>query len=79
IQNQRKDAGFDIADRIITYYAAGPKLAEVFDTHSDYIASETLSTSIQKIEPPTGAIPEEAYGASYKIEGEPLRIELVRT
>jgi len=79
IQNQRKGAGFDIADRITTYYEAGPKLTEVFDTHRDYIASETLSTSIKKIEPAIGAIPVEAYGANYKIEGEPLRIELVRT
>ncbi len=78
IQNQRKDAGFDIADRITTYFETGPKLTEVFDTYRDYIASETLSTSIQKIEPPTGAIPVEAYRVEYKIEGEPLSLGLVR-
>jgi isoleucyl-tRNA synthetase len=73
IQNQRKDAGFDIADQIKIYYEAGPRLTEVFITHGDYIASETLSMSIHKAE-----LPEEAYVANYKIDGESLRIGLIR-
>jgi len=73
IQNQRKDAGFDIADQIEVYYEAGPRLTEVFITHGDYIASETLSISIRKAE-----LPEEAYVADYKIDGESLRIGLIR-
>lgn len=73
IQNQRKDAGFNIADRIETYYAAGPRLTEVFTIHGDYIASETLSTSIRKAEPPEGA-----HVANYEIEGESLRLGLIR-
>jgi isoleucyl-tRNA synthetase len=74
IQNQRKDAGFDIADQIEVYYEAEPRLTEVFITQKDYIASETLSTSIHKAEPP-----EEAHVANYEIDGEPLRIGLIRT
>jgi isoleucyl-tRNA synthetase len=73
IQNQRKEADFNIADWIETYYKTGPKLTEVFETFGDYIAAETLSTSIRKSEPP-----KEAYIATYKIEGEPLKIGLVR-
>jgi len=73
IQNQRKDAGFDIADQIEVYYEAGLRLCEVFITHGDYIASETLSTSIRKAK-----FPEEAYVADYKIDGESLRIGLIR-
>jgi len=73
IQNQRKDAGFDIADQIETYYEAGAKLTEVFITHGDYIALETLSASIQKAEAPA-----EAYVADYKIDGESLRLGLLR-
>jgi isoleucyl-tRNA synthetase len=73
IQNQRKDAGFDIADQIEVYYEAGPRLCKVFITHGDYIASETLSISIRKAE-----LPEEAYVADYKIDGESLRIGLIR-
>ncbi len=73
IQNQRKDADFDIADQIETYYEAGSKLTAVFNAHEDYIASETLSTSIYGAEPP-----EEAHVADYKIGGESLRIGLIR-
>ena len=73
IQNQRKEAGFDIADWIETYYEAGPKLTEVFRAHGDYIASETLSTTIRKAQPPPGA-----HIADYKIDGESLRLGLLR-
>jgi len=73
IQNQRKEAGFDIADQIETYYEAGANLSEVFITYGDYIALETLSTSIQKAEPPA-----EAYVADYKIDGESLKLGLIR-
>jgi len=73
IQNQRKDAGFDIADQIETYYSTGPKLTKVFTTHGDYIALETLSASIQKAKPPKGA-----HVADYKIDGESLKLGLVR-
>jgi isoleucyl-tRNA synthetase len=73
IQNQRKDAGFEIADQIEVYYEAGPRLCEVFITHGDYIASETLSISIRKAE-----FPEQAYVADYKMDGESLKIGLIR-
>ncbi|MDH5780728.1 MAG: DUF5915 domain-containing protein, partial [Candidatus Bathyarchaeota archaeon] len=78
IQNQRKEAGFDIADEIETYYEAGPWSTEVFRTCEDYIASETLSTSIRKAEPPARAIPVEAYVAEYEIEGDTLKLGLIR-
>jgi isoleucyl-tRNA synthetase len=78
IQNQRKEAGFDIADEIETYYEAGPWPTEVFRTCEDYIASETLSTSIRKAEPPAGAIPVEAYVAEYEIDGDTLKLGLIR-
>jgi len=73
IQNQRKDAGFEIADQIETFYQAGSRLTEVFTVHGNYIVSETLSTTIRKDEPP-----QEAYVADYTIDGEPLTIGLVR-
>jgi len=73
IQNQRKDAGLDIADQIEVYYEAEPKLGEVFMTHENYIATETLSKSIHEAE-----LPEEAHTAKYKIDGASLRIGLIR-
>jgi isoleucyl-tRNA synthetase len=74
IQNQRKEAGFNIADWIEVYYQAGSKFTEVFAAHENYISSETLATSIKKAEPPKGA-----YAADYDIDGESIRLGLVRT
>jgi len=73
IQNQRKEADFNIADMIETYYEAGPKLSAVFQDFGDYIAAETLSKSLHKAEPP-----KEAHEATYQIGGEKLRIGLRR-
>ena len=73
IQSQRKDAGFDIADQIEVYYEAGPRLTEVFNTHGGYIASETLSGSMHMSQPPA-----KSYTANYKIDGESLKIGLIR-
>ncbi|MCW4020368.1 MAG: class I tRNA ligase family protein [Candidatus Bathyarchaeota archaeon] len=73
IQNQRKEADFNIADWIETYYEAGSQLTEVFEECGDYISAETLSKSIYKAKPPKGA-----YVATYEIEGEPLKIGLVQ-
>jgi isoleucyl-tRNA synthetase len=73
IQNQRKEAGFNIADLIETYYEAGPKLSKVFEDFKDYISAETLTTTLHE-----GYPPREAHVATYKIEGESLRIGLAR-
>jgi isoleucyl-tRNA synthetase len=71
IQNQRKEAGFNIADMIETYYAAGPKLSKVFENYEEYISAETLTTTMRE-----GSPPKEAHKATYKIEGETLTIGL---
>lgn len=73
IQNQRKEAGFRIADEIITYYEAGPKLTEVFEFQGDYIASETLSKALYR-----EAFPENAFVAEFELSGEKLRIGIVQ-
>jgi isoleucyl-tRNA synthetase len=74
IQDQRKSAGFNIADHIKTYYQTGEKLKEVFKDFGSYISSETLSTSIKNKKPP-----KVAKVATYNIEGEELKIGLVKT
>ena len=73
IQNQRKEAGFNIADWIETYYEAGPELSKVFEKFEGYISNETLSKAILRSKPPKNA-----YVATYKIGGETLKIGLVR-
>ncbi|MCW3975861.1 MAG: class I tRNA ligase family protein [Candidatus Bathyarchaeota archaeon] len=72
IQNQRKDAGFNISDWIVTYYKASKIIANVFKKHGDYIAAETLTSKLYDRAPPKGA-----YAANYKLEGEELTIGLI--
>jgi len=73
IQNQRKEAGFNIADEIETYYETGPKLREVFASYGEYISSETLTKVLEH-----GIPPENAFVAEYTLEGEPLKLGLVQ-
>jgi isoleucyl-tRNA synthetase len=73
IQNQRKNAGFRIADEIETYYDAGPHLRSVFEAYGPYIAVETLSKALHPTEPPTNAFVE-----VFDLAGETLRIGLVQ-
>jgi isoleucyl-tRNA synthetase len=71
IQNQRKEAGFNIADQIEIYYEAGPILTETFKNFEEYIAAETLSVMIRN-----GSPRGEAHFATYNLAGETLKIWL---
>ncbi len=55
VQNMRKDADFNIEDRITTWYVAQDELADVMVVWGDYIQAETLSTELVAGEPPTDA------------------------
>jgi len=46
VQNMRKDAGFDVADRIILYLEVENELRQIIEAHQDYIANEILAESI---------------------------------
>jgi len=73
IQNQRKNAGFKIADEIETYYDVGPQLTPVFEAYGHYIMAEILSKVLHPTEPPANAFVE-----IFDLAGEKLRIGLVR-
>jgi isoleucyl-tRNA synthetase len=73
IQAMRKEAGFDISDRITTYYQASGEFAEVFRAWSKYIQSETLSTRLVAGEAPVGA-----YAETHNIEGQELKLGVMR-
>jgi hypothetical protein len=55
LQMMRKQAGFDIADYIETYYQGGPATQRVMEGFSSYIRQETLSRSLIPEAPPSGA------------------------
>ncbi len=46
IQNMRKDAGFEVTDRITIYHHSSEPLAKVLTLLRDYIAQETLAVDI---------------------------------
>lgn len=69
IQTMRREADFDIADRIITYYEGDETLADVIVEHSTYISEETLSSELILAPPP-----EEVFSQSVKINN--LAIDL---
>ncbi len=64
IQAMRKEAGFEIADRITTYYQADGELAEVFRAWEAYIRAETLSTALV-----AGEAPPDAYREKHNLDG----------
>ncbi len=73
IQAMRKKAGFEIADRITTFYQAEGELAQVFRTWSDYIMAETLSTRLVAGAPAPGA-----YVEAHQVDGQALTLGVLR-
>jgi isoleucyl-tRNA synthetase len=51
IQNLRKEADFDLDDRIVTTYWAEEGLAQAIEDWRDYIAAETLSVDLREGSP----------------------------
>jgi isoleucyl-tRNA synthetase len=64
IQNMRKDAGFEIADKIVIYYQAEGAVHRVFKAWADYIKAETLAVEIDH-----QLIPEAAFQRKEKVDG----------
>ncbi|MCH8980804.1 isoleucine--tRNA ligase [candidate division KSB1 bacterium] len=46
VQNMRKNAGFDVIDRIKIYYETSDELLKAIEQRSDYICNETLAESL---------------------------------
>ena len=68
IQAMRKNAGFNIEDRITTSYEAEGEMLSVFEDWSEYIKAETLTTEL------VAGLQADAYIEEHKVEG--LQIKL---
>jgi isoleucyl-tRNA synthetase len=73
IQNLRKDAGFEIADRIRTYYAGDGDLRDVMQRFGDYVRQETLSVAVEEAAPPP-----DAHSESANVDGREVTLGVVR-
>ncbi|MGQ9584118.1 MAG: isoleucine--tRNA ligase [Anaerolineae bacterium] len=55
IQTLRKEAGFRIEDRIVTYWQGGPLSTQLFARWGNYIQRETLTETLAPQPPPLGS------------------------
>ena len=63
LQNMRRNAKFDITDRIVTYYQTEePLISEVIGAFADYIKQETLSEELID-----SSSPSQTYGEKHRI------------
>ena len=71
IQNMRKDADFNVADRIkLSLETPSLLVDEAFQVHRDYILQETLTAAV--IEAPSG----NAFTVDQKLNGEPATLSV---
>jgi isoleucyl-tRNA synthetase len=73
IQSLRRAAGFQISDRITTYYQGPPRLRAVLQKHGDYVRQETLSEELVEGAPAAGAHAEEQ-----KLDGDLITLAVRR-
>jgi isoleucyl-tRNA synthetase len=73
VQTMRKEADFNIEDRITTWYVTEGELSQVMADWGDYIRSETLSTELMGGEPPA-----DAYVETHKLEGVSIKLGVRR-
>ena len=71
IQNMRKEADFNVSDRIkLTLNTESKIVTEAFETHQEYILSETLTTEV------TESPSESAFSLDQKLNGEPATLSV---
>jgi isoleucyl-tRNA synthetase len=74
VQSMRKDAGFEISDRIRVYYHASDGMKQAMKSHRDYIMGEVLAVELVE-----GDAPEGAYCPDpFKFDGEELAVGIKR-
>jgi len=74
LQNMRRDAGFDIADYIDTYYQADAPLQDAIEQLADYVRQETLSRQLI-----CGMPSEDVHSGSFRIHGHNITLGVART
>ena len=72
IQNMRKDAGFQVTDRIAIFYGGSEKLKRAVQSMSTYIKSETLAVELSDVFAPG------EYSATPDVNGEEIKVGIER-
>lgn len=72
VQNLRKDAGYEVVQRITIFFQADSKIAEAVYRQKDYILNETLAASI------TETFAENAFVKDTDVNGQAVRLGVLR-
>ncbi|HSR19834.1 MAG TPA: isoleucine--tRNA ligase [Anaerolineales bacterium] len=72
VQDLRRTANLQVADRIRLFVGAAPNLREAIEAYRDYVSAETLALSIEFLEPPPD-VPQ----ATESLDGERLHLGLL--
>jgi len=67
VQTMRKEAGFEVMDKIVITYEGSEKAEAVFAKNADEIGSETLALEVKKATPA-------GYVKEWKINGEAVTL-----
>jgi isoleucyl-tRNA synthetase len=73
VQTMRKEAGFNIEDRITTWYLAENEMGDVMRAWGDYIRAETLSNELVAQAPPP-----DAYSENHTVDGASITLGVKR-
>jgi isoleucyl-tRNA synthetase len=73
IQNLRKEAGFEVTDRIRISYRASERLAQAIDAFREYVSAETLALVLS-----SDRVEEADIAKSMKVNGEQVELQLKR-
>ena len=74
VQNMRKEAGLDVADRIRVWLHGSAPVEESVEKHSDYISAETLAVDLQIGPPPDQVL----LSQDWQVDDEPVSIAIDR-
>ena len=72
VQTMRKEAGFEVMDRIVVTYQAGERIDQVLRDYGEGIRSDVLADGIEKKTP-------EGYVKEWDVNGEPVALGVQRT
>ncbi len=73
IQNMRKEAGFEVADKINLYYEGDGTIDEVMSTFKEDIKADTLSVSVEN------EVPYDSYSKTWNINDRQVKIGVKKT
>ena len=73
VQTMRKDAGFEVTDRISLFYEGDDELAAALDAYQDMIGRTTLATAIAR-----GAAPEGFISQEWDINGKKAQLGIAK-